>query len=61
VGWLDYLKAHTIKDLVRLEILSDEFKVMFVTGKSDETLVRTLFEVLLARAGDAGGLDYWEI
>jgi hypothetical protein len=60
VGWLDYLKSHTIKDLVRLGILGDEFKIRFVNGKSDETLAGTLYDVLLARAGDAGGLALWE-
>jgi hypothetical protein len=39
---LDYPKSHTGKDLARLEILDDEFKIRFVNGKSDETLVRTL-------------------
>jgi hypothetical protein len=57
--WLDYLKSHTVKDMVRLGILSAEFKNKFVNGKSDETLARTLYDVLLARAGDAGGLDHW--
>jgi hypothetical protein len=59
VGWHDYLKTHTIKDLVRFGILGDEFKIRFVTGKSDETLAGTLFDVLLARAGGPGGLDTW--
>jgi hypothetical protein len=45
---------------VRLGILCDEFKTRFVNGKSDETLARTLYDVLLARTVDAGGLDYWE-
>jgi hypothetical protein len=55
----DFLKSHTVKDLVRLGILGDEFKIRFVNGKSDETLARTLYDVLLARAGDPGGLDTW--
>jgi hypothetical protein len=55
----DYLKSHTVKDLVRLGILGDEFKIRFVNGKSDETLARTLYDVLLARAGDPGGLETW--
>jgi hypothetical protein len=59
VGWLDYLKSHTVKDLMRVGILGDEFKSMFVNGKSDETLARTLYDVLLARAVDAGGLPHW--
>jgi hypothetical protein len=44
---------------VRHGILSDEFIRRFVIGKSDETLVRTLYDVLLARAGDADGLEFW--
>jgi hypothetical protein len=59
VGWLDYLKSHTVKDLVRVVILSDEFKIRFVNGKSDETLAHTLYDVVLARAGDPGGLAHW--
>jgi hypothetical protein len=61
VGWIDYLQSHTVKDLVRFGILGDEFKVRFVDGRPDEILARTgrLYDVLLARAGDAGGLDYW--
>jgi hypothetical protein len=59
VGWLGYLKSHTVKDLVRVGILSAEFKSRFVIGKSEETLARTLYDVLLGRAGDPGGLDYW--
>jgi hypothetical protein len=59
VVWLDYLKSHSIKDLVRLGILGDEFKTNFVNGKSGETLKRTLFDVLLARAPDAFGFDTW--
>jgi hypothetical protein len=59
VGWVDYLKSHTVKDLVRVGILSGEFKIRYVDGKSDETLAQTLFDVLLARAGDPGGLGHW--
>jgi hypothetical protein len=59
VGWVDYLKSHTVKDLVRVGILSDEFKINFVDGKLDETLAATLYDVLLARAGDPGGLATW--
>jgi hypothetical protein len=40
-------------------ILSNEFKTRFVNGKSDETLARTLYDVLLARAADPGGLNSW--
>jgi hypothetical protein len=60
VGWLDYLKSHTVKDLVSLGVHSNEFKIRFVDGKSDGILARTLYDVLLARAGDPGGLDHWE-
>jgi hypothetical protein len=60
LGWLDYLNSHTVKDMVRAGILSDEFKLGFLNGKSDETLARTLYDVLLARAVDAGdGLATW--
>jgi hypothetical protein len=59
-GWLDYLKSNTVKGMVRLGILGDEFNVKFVNEKSDETLARTLYDVLLARAGDADGLVNWE-
>jgi hypothetical protein len=60
VGWVDYLKSHTVKDMVRAGILCDEFKNRFVNGKSDETLASTLYDVVLARAGDPGGLAHWE-
>jgi hypothetical protein len=59
VGWVDYLKANTVKDLMKLGILSEEFKSSFVNGKSGETQAGTLYEVLLARTGDPGGLEYW--
>jgi hypothetical protein len=59
VGWVNYLKSHTVKDLVRVGILSDEFKIRFVNQKSDETLAGTLYDVLLARAGDPGGVAHW--
>jgi hypothetical protein len=59
VGWVDYLKSHTVKDLVRVGILSGEFKINFIDGKSDEALAQTLYDVLLARAGDPGGLAHW--
>jgi predicted methyltransferase MtxX (methanogen marker protein 4) len=59
VGWAGYLNSNTVKDLVRLGILSAEFKRRFVDGKSNETLAHTLYEVLLARAADPGGLVYW--
>jgi hypothetical protein len=59
-GWRGYLNSHTVKDLMRLGILSDEFKLKFVNGKSDETLARTLYDVLLARTGGAVGLAHWE-
>jgi hypothetical protein len=58
-AWVGYLKSHTVKDLVSLGILGDEFKIRFVNGKSDETLARTLYDVLLARAADPGGLAHW--
>jgi hypothetical protein len=60
VGWVGYLNSHTVKDLVRLGILSAEFKIRFVDGMSEEALAHTLYDVLLARAGDPGGLDTWE-
>jgi hypothetical protein len=47
--WLDYLKSHTVKDMVRSGILGDEFKSSFVHEKSNETIARTLYDVLLAR------------
>jgi hypothetical protein len=59
VGWLDYLKSNSIKDLVRLGIRSEEFKTNFVNGKSDETLACTLYDVLLAREADDTGLTSW--
>jgi hypothetical protein len=61
VGWVDYLKSHTVKDLVRFGLLCDEFKSGFLNGKSDETLVHTLYDVLLAREADAVGLADWKI
>jgi hypothetical protein len=60
-GWLVYLEDHTVKDLVKNGILGDEFKIRFVDGKSDETLAHTLYDVLLAREADAGGLADWTI
>jgi hypothetical protein len=45
--------------MVRVGITSAEFKIRFVDGKSDETLARTLYDVVLARAGDPGGLAHW--
>jgi hypothetical protein len=60
-GWLGYLEDHTVKDLVKNGILGDEFKIRFVDGKSDETLARTLYDVLLAREADAGGLADWKM
>jgi hypothetical protein len=39
---------------VRLGILGLEFESRFVNEKSDETLARTLYDVLLARTVDAG-------
>jgi hypothetical protein len=45
--------------MVRAGILCEEFKIRFVNGKSDETLASTLYDVLLARAGDPGGLAHW--
>jgi hypothetical protein len=61
LDWLDYgYGDNTFKDLVRVVIRSGEFKNNFVTGKSNATLASTLFDVLLARAGDAGGLVTWE-
>jgi hypothetical protein len=58
-GWVDYLKSNTVKDMVRAGILGDEFKITFVDGKSDEALARTLYDVLLARPADTGGLATW--
>jgi hypothetical protein len=46
---------------VRLGVLGDEFKSRFVNGKSDENLTQTLYDALLAPAGDTVGLAYWEI
>jgi hypothetical protein len=60
VGWLDYLESNTVKDMVRAGILCHEFKTNFVNGQSDKTLARTLYDVLLAREADAGGLVAWE-
>jgi hypothetical protein len=55
LGWDNYLKSHTIQDMVRLGILGDEFKIRFVNG----------YDVLLAHDGDANrvdpsGLAIWE-
>jgi hypothetical protein len=58
---VDYLKDNSVKDLVRLGILGDEFEDRFVDGKSNETLVHTLYDVLLAREGEAGGFANWVI
>jgi hypothetical protein len=42
-------------------ILGDEFRNNFLTGKSDETVVRTLYDVLLFREADSVGLAHWTI
>jgi hypothetical protein len=58
--WVNYLESNnTVKDMMRAVILTGEFKSKFVNGKSDETLARTLYDVLLAREADAGGLVCW--
>jgi hypothetical protein len=59
INWIDYLQSHTVKDAVRAGIKSAEFKIRFVDNKSDEILAATLYDVLLAQAGDAAGLAYW--
>jgi hypothetical protein len=60
-GWAAYLESesHTVKDMVREGILSKEFKDAFVNGKSGVTVARTLYDVVLARAGDPDGLAHW--
>jgi hypothetical protein len=56
---VNYLKSHTVKDLMRDGILGDEFRNNFLTEKSDETVVLTLYDVLLSRVADPGGLAGW--
>jgi hypothetical protein len=53
------LQSNTVKDLVRLGILSDEFRGRFVNEKSDASQAGTLYDVLLARPADSGGLVTW--
>jgi hypothetical protein len=59
VNWLGYLKSNTFKDLVRVGILRGEFIAGYVTNKSDAAQAATLYDVLLARAADSGGLTTW--
>jgi hypothetical protein len=59
VSWVNYLNSHTVKELVRWGVLCGEFTSRFVDDKSNETLAHTLYDVLLARGADSGGLDYW--
>jgi hypothetical protein len=59
--WTGYLrKGSTAKDMLREFVLvAPEFARRFVDGKSHETVAHTLYDVLLARAPDAGGLVHW--
>jgi hypothetical protein len=59
LGWIGYLQSNTVKDLVRVGILSDEFRGRFVNEKSAESQAGTLYDVLLARPADTGGLVAW--
>jgi hypothetical protein len=58
-GWVTYLQSNTVKDLVRLLSLSGEFTGNFVIGKSFDAQAGTLYDVLLGRAADTGGLTFW--
>jgi hypothetical protein len=58
--WVTYLRSNTVKDLVRVGILSDEVLAQFVTSKSFEEQAATLYDVLLNRPGDTGGLETWK-
>jgi hypothetical protein len=59
LGWIEYLQSNTVKDLVRFGILSDEFRGRFVNEKSAASQADTLYDVLLARPADSGGLVTW--
>jgi hypothetical protein len=49
--------GNTAKDLMRQMILSREFEVKFVEEKPPKTVATTLYDVLLDRAPDDGGLN----
>jgi hypothetical protein len=59
VNWLEYLESHTVKDLVRLGILSEEFKTGFLDDKSNESRAATLYDVLLGRTANPTDLAAW--
>ncbi len=48
--------SNTVKDLVRVGATSAEFIAKYVTGQPVEDQAITLFDVLLAREPEAGGL-----
>jgi hypothetical protein len=58
--WTEYLrKGSTCKDMLRRFLLTPEFASRFVNGKLHETVAHRLYDAVLARAPDAGGLVHW--
>lgn len=60
-GWANWLQTSgsSIKALIKLFMLSGEFKRKFVTGKTNREVAPLFYDVLLARGPDRDGLTYW--
>jgi hypothetical protein len=57
--WVNHLKTHTIKDMVKSGTQEQEFINNFIIGKSSADIVSTIYDVVLGRVGDLGGFITW--
>lgn len=63
-GWADWLLGHhTVRELVKELVLSDEYRHSVVDPIADDerAVVAKLYDHLLARDPDADGLNAWEV
>ncbi|MDM8568464.1 S8 family serine peptidase [Thiotrichales bacterium HSG1] len=60
VTHVNYLNSgNSVKDLMRVLLLSAEHKQRFYDGKTTEVLLKTMFDHILARETDPSGLNAW--
>jgi len=58
--WLDYAdRGHALIDIAHYFLQSSEFQQLFGTAPNDQDFVTKLYNNVLHRAPDAGGLQFW--